>query len=285
MEDRLRRAFEACRRIHEKYGKSYYFATRFFPEEKRLATYALYAFFRIPDEIVDEGSGTDEELREKLLLWQQAWQEAYAKGYSDDPVLHASAYVFHTYNIPFHYSEAFLEAMLMDTQKKTYETYAELEAYMYGSAAVVGLMMTHVIGFSDTSALAYATNLGYAMQLTNFLRDIREDWEERERIYLPQEDLRRFGLTSADIEQNRYSPAFVECMRFQIARADALYDASVPGISLLQQDGRFAVRAAGALYREILRKIEDRHYNVFLGRVRTSAAEKLWIALRCAFLR
>lgn len=274
-------AFEYCRRIQEKYGKSYYFATRFFPIEKRMATYALYAFFRIPDEIVDTKDAQSEEfVRERLLSWQKEWRRAYAGQGDVDPVLKAASWVFHQYQIPFEYGERFFSAMIQDTEKSVYETYAELEEYMYGSAAVVGLMMSHVIGFQDAVALNYARKLGEAMQITNFLRDVREDYEERGRIYLPVEDMRRFGVTVESIAEFRFDSHFRELMRFEISRADQLYEEVNVGIPLLHQDGRFAVRTASLLYRQILRKIESVDYNVFKGRVRTSLLEKVLLTIR-----
>ncbi|MBP7005656.1 phytoene/squalene synthase family protein [Patescibacteria group bacterium] len=284
MDPSLERAFQVCERIHAKHGKSYYFATRFFPREKRLATFALYAFFRIPDEIVDTDNASKIEAHQQLIAWKEKWRQAYQQERSDDSVLHAAAWTFHTYKIPFAYSEAFLDAMIMDTEKATYANYQELEKYMYGSAGVVGLMMSYVIGFSDPIALPYAEKLGYAMQLTNFLRDIAEDWDLRERIYMPQDDMRRFQVTSSQIREHRFDENIRELIRFEVARADVLYEEAERGIALLHKDGRFAVRVAGALYREILRKIEVQEYNIFRGRARTSFLEKVRITARCARL-
>lgn len=263
MTSELQRAYQECQRIHAKHGKSYYFATRFFPKDLRLATYALYAFFRLPDEMVDNPSGRDP--KGELERFRAEWRS----GVSTHPVLMAARDTFDRYHIPFQYSEVFLDAMIQDTWKTTYATYAELESYMYGSAAVVGLMMSHVIGF-ESGALAYAEKLGYAMQLTNFLRDINEDKEKRGRVYMPQDELARFG-------DDR-----IAFMKFQIARADALYDEANQGIPLLHARGRFAVRAASDLYREILRKIEKQNYDV-ATRARTSFWEKIFICIRARF--
>lgn len=275
-------AFEHCRKIQKKFGKSYYFATRFFPIEKRMATYALYAFFRIPDEIVDVNKDeTDESVRQKLLSWQKEWKAIYeGRQERANPVLDAAAWVFRQYDIPVEYADAFFSAMIQDTEKKTYKTYAELKRYMYGSASVVGLMMSYVIGFEDRTALDYACQLGEAMQLTNFLRDIREDYEERGRIYLPEEDMERFGVRVEDIATLHFTSNFKELMRFEIHRADLLYESANRGIPLLREDGRFAVRASSLLYREILRKIEVNDYNILKGRVRTNSLEKILLAIK-----
>lgn len=275
----LELAFAECRSYLETHGKSYAYATRSFPLPLRNATYALYAFFRIPDELVDNPV---HDPREALLNWKSQWHEAYNSRHSPNKVLFATAEVFHQYNIPFEYSEDFLHAMLQDIDVDHYATYADLEKYMYGSAAVVGLMMSHIIGYSDAVALTYAAKLGYAMQLTNFLRDIREDLETRGRIYLPQEDLERFHVTEADLRQHGVTQAFTQLMQFEIARADALYEEANHGISLLNQSGRSAVWIASDLYRTILRKIEHARFNVFGQRVRTSLFEKVWISFRAS---
>ncbi len=270
--------FEVARRLHKKHGTSYYFATKLFPEETRLATFALYAFFRVPDEIVDNSpiNSADDLLRVKaeIAQWRDKWRTAYETQTSDDPILRVTTYVFHRYNIPYEYSEAFLAAMVQDLEKSEYATYTELEDYMYGSAAVVGLMMSHVIGFRD-HALEHAKQLGYAMQLTNFLRDIDEDYQERGRVYMPQDELARFGLSTRDIAEQRFSPAFKEFMQWQCERARSLYAEADKGVPLLEKHGRFPVRVAAALYSAILGKIAQQGYNIFQGRVRTTLREKL----------
>ncbi|MBP6945124.1 phytoene/squalene synthase family protein [Patescibacteria group bacterium] len=281
-------AVEVCRRIHHEYGTSYYWATRLFPREIREATHVLYAFFRVPDEMVDTVTGA-KHLRdqyqvaqmteglsslESLRVWQAAWQES-GKGTVHDPVLSAARELFQRYHIPEHYATDFLQAMQQDLTCSRYGTYEDLTRYMYGSAAVVGLMMTYVIGFTSPEALPYAEKLGYAMQLTNFLRDIREDFEERGRIYLPQDELKQFGLSDDDIENHIADERFMAWMQFQIARADALYEEANQGIALLHPRGRRGVRAGSDLYRLILRKIEQQGYDIYRQRARTSMFEKI----------
>jgi len=275
--------FEVARRLHKKHGKSYYFATRLFPPQTRLATYALYGFFRVPDEIVDSSPLHDVEdvldVTRRLAAWSKNWETAYRSGDSADPILRVTSYVFHRYNIPYEYSEHFLDAMLTDLTKTRYQDYDELRRYMHGSAAVVGLMMSHVIGYTDPRALHHAAQLGYAMQLTNFLRDIDEDYTLRGRVYLPQDELAEFGLSNADIAARNFSPQFEYFMQFQSARAHNLYEEANRGIALLHPQGRLPVRVASELYRAILRKLEDQDWNVFHGRARTSLPEKLMLTV------
>jgi phytoene synthase len=274
-----------CRSIAKKFGKSYAFATAFFPKEKRNATYVLYAFFRIPDEIVDmEPDASVQAKREKLHAWRSAWKNAYEGTLGEIrgdwlSVLRSTAAVFHTYAIPFAYSEAFLDAMEQDLTKETYATYQELEQYMYGSAAVVGLMMSYVIGFQG-NALKYAEKLGYAMQLTNFLRDVQEDSDERNRIYIPQESIKRFGVTEEEIRAHAWSVGMRALMKYEIARARALYREADTGIPLLAPRGRFAVRVASTLYEAILDKLEEQGANPFEGRARTSFGEKIMLLIK-----
>ncbi|HEX8552614.1 MAG TPA: phytoene/squalene synthase family protein [Abditibacteriaceae bacterium] len=280
--------FEVARKLHKKHGTSYYFATRFFPLPARQATWALYAFFRVPDEIVDSlpRNSPEEIARVKLELqaWRDGWNRALESGQSSDPVLRVASHVFKRYEIPVVYSDAFLDAMTMDLETTEYADYAALEKYMFGSAACVGLMMSYVIGFVDETqrdeTLRHAEQLGYAMQLTNFLRDIDEDWQERGRVYLPQDELAQFGLSNDDIAQRNFTPHFREWMKFQAARAQELYAQSQLGVENLQPHGRFAVRCAAALYGAILGKLEEQSWNPFAGRARTTKLEKVRLALK-----
>lgn len=273
----LDQAYRECARIQEKHGKSYYFATRFFDREQRHAVNALYAFFRLPDEMVDRESL--ENATKSLEKWESDWMAVMAGATTTHPVLMAAKDVFDRYQIPTQYASDFLEAMKQDLSKTRYANYDELRGYMFGSAAVVGLMLTHIIGWDKSSSAdavrGPATALGEAMQLTNFLRDIGEDYRDRGRIYLPQDELAHFGLTDADIANGIVTPAFVGMMKWQIARANTLYEEANEGIKLLNSKGRFPVRLASDLYRFILDKIEQNHYDVFTKRASTSFVEKV----------
>lgn len=264
-----------CTQLMRKHGVSYAFATRWFPRPLQEATAVLYAFFRVPDDLVDEAHANDAGREQALNAWRDAWQRTRAGEPSEHPVLRATYDVFHAYRIPFALGDDFLAAMAQDLFVTRYETYADLERYMYGSAAVVGIMMSYVIGFKNEETLKKARALGEAMQLTNFLRDIREDFDSRGRVYLPQEDLRHFGVTEDILRAHRVTPEFTELMRFEIDRARALYVQAETGIDELAPQGRFAVRLASRLYAAILTKIEDAQYDVFSQRVRTSFIEKL----------
>lgn len=270
-----------CREITERYGTSYFFATQFFPREVREGIYGIYAFARIPDEIVDDPAkgGKDETLSE-LDRWRTSWLAAMKAGRSDDVVMNAIVHTFHKFKIPVEDGEAFLRSMFMDEEVASYETYADLENYMFGSAGVIGLMVTRIVGYSTDAAFEYAKKLGYAFQVTNFLRDIREDSEELGRVYMPQDELRRFGLTNDDISRQVYDERFIEFMKFQIDRNRQVYREALPGIPMLAWRGRLAVRIAYVLYKAILAEIELVNYNVYLCRVRTNFAQKLWLSAK-----
>lgn len=272
---------EHCQRITRQYGTSFYFATQFFPKEIREGIYAIYAFARIPDEIVDDPQKDNLEItRQRLESWINDWREAYWAGRSEDVTVDAIVKSFRKFAIPIEECEAFFRSMLMDLEKNEYSDFRELEDYMYGSAGVIGLMVTRVIGYSDESAFKFAIKLGYAFQLTNFLRDIREDFDQLGRIYMPLEDLARFGLSQSDIAGRVRDRRFAEFMKFQIERNRQLYREALPGIKLLHWRGRLAVRVAFVLYKAILGEIEKADYNVYAGRVRTSRRQKIALSIK-----
>ncbi|HMO80464.1 MAG TPA: phytoene/squalene synthase family protein [Pyrinomonadaceae bacterium] len=279
--ERFVRGMDLCRQITRHYGTSFYFATQFFPKEVRDGIYAVYAFARIPDEIVDDPTCTDHAAAlRRLEDWRDGWRDAMAAGGSDDPVMDAIVHVFRHYEIPAEDGEAFLRSMFMDKDKFEYENYAELEEYMYGSAGVIGLMVTRIVGFSSPEAFPYAIKLGYAFQLTNFLRDIREDYEGLGRVYMPKDEMARFQITAEDIAGRVRDERFIKFMKFQVERNREVYREALPGIKLLNWRGRLAVRVAFVLYRAILGEIERANYDVFAGRVRTNRNQKILLSLK-----
>ena len=266
-------AYAASKALNAHHGKTYYFSTLFFPPQVRRSVHALYGFVRYPDEIVDNpppGTNPAAALRQ----YRADTLKALRTGGSDLPVLHAFADMAQRHALPPEYPMAFLDAMAMDLTRTRYETFDDLKTYTYGSASVVGLMMCHVVGISDPCALVPAHDLGLAMQLTNFWRDIGEDWAMRGRIYLPQEDMARFGYTEKMLAESVVNDQFLELMRFEIARARAFYAASDLGIPYITPECQLPVRLARILYSRILDKIEANSYDVFQKRARTSGLEK-----------
>ncbi|MEQ1646358.1 MAG: phytoene/squalene synthase family protein, partial [Pyrinomonadaceae bacterium] len=224
--------------------------------------------------------GSSEERRSDLEKWRESWLAAMKSGGSGDAVMNAIVHYFDKFQIPVEEGEAFLKSMFMDEERSTYENYAELEEYMYGSAGVIGLMVTRVVGYSSDAAFQYAVQLGYAFQLTNFLRDIREDYEELGRVYMPKQELRRFGLSSDDISDRVHDERFVRFMKFQIERNREIYREALIGIPMLAWRGRLAVRISYVLYKAILAEVEHANYNIYKGRVRTNFKQKMWLSAK-----
>jgi phytoene synthase len=195
-------------------------------------------------------------------------------------VLAAWADAARRHAVPVAYMEDFLAAMAMDLTVREYATFAHLERYMWGSASVVGLMMCHVVGASDPRAVPHAASLGLAMQLTNFLRDVGEDWRVRGRIYLPLEDLHRYGVAATDIAEARVTDRFRELMRFEIDRARTLYADADMGMEYLPPEARLPIRLARLLYARILDKIEQNDFDVFTRRAQVPTWEKLLVLAR-----
>ena len=278
----LAESYELCRRAQRAHSRTYYFSTRLFPPEVRPHVHALYAFMRYADEIVDNPGTTS--LGEQLLALEAFEEETLAAVACErvpNPVLRAYANTVRVRGIDPEDIAAFMQSMKMDTCVFRYPTYEDLAVYTYGSAAVVGLMMCRVIGVADKRADAHAEALGTAMQLTNFLRDIGEDWL-RGRVYLPLEDLERFGYAEEDLGKSIVDERFVELMRFQIGRTRRLYALADEGIVYIPRGRRYPVVVARELYAAILDRIEAQAYDVFSRRAETSQPSKLKVAARCA---
>lgn len=277
--NQYREYVDLCKKITRQYGTSYFLSTYFFPKTIREKTWILYAFVRYPDEIVDTQEKDTKEAYKKLSEWKKSWEKVYAgENEGVHPILEANALLWKESSIPFEYSSLFLDAMFRDTDKNRYSTYEELESYMYGSATVVGYMMSYIIGFKE-GALPYAKALGEAFQLTNFLRDIKEDLE-RGRIYIPKEDMEQCGVNEEDFRLPQVNTQMKKLIEFEIKRTETLYEKALPGISLLGKKGQRAVRIAFYLYREILLTIKKRPEIIFEKRVRIPKWKKIIIILK-----
>lgn len=270
--------------ILARYGTSYSWATRLLPKPVRADVAMLYAWVRFPDELVDNPP-PGQDSRKALAQWREDWNTACASAVASDhraSLAVQSALLFQRKGISSQCTEAFLDSMERDLTVDRYKTYQDLEGYMYGSAAVVGRMMVAVLGVPEAErAGAYpgADALGYAMQLTNFLRDIGEDYRERGRIYIPQEDMKTFGVAESDIAAGMVTDGFGRLMAFEIDRARALYNQAERAIFLLPPRSRFGVRVASRLYGAILDEIEKNGYDVFRQRARTGNLRKLRLTL------
>jgi 15-cis-phytoene synthase len=278
----LAESYELCRKVQKAHSRTYYFSTRLFPAEVRPRVHALYAFMRYADEIVD--TPHDLPLDAQLSVLEEFEDETMAAVSGEsvpNPVLRAYADTVRACGIDPGTITAFMESMKMDTRFFRYPTFSDLEVYTYGSAAVVGLMMCRVVGVAEGRADPHAEALGVAMQLSNFLRDVGEDWR-RGRVYLPLEDLARFEYTERDLASGVVDERFVALMRFEIERARRLYKVADQGIGYIPRGRRFPVVVARELYAAILDRIEDQQYAIFSRRAQVSRPAKLLVAARCA---
>jgi phytoene synthase len=252
---------ERGKEIQRRTGTTFHSATRLLPKRTREATYVLYAFFRVADEVVDDAAGVPPaEQREELERLRAA---ALGEAPTDDPVLAAFAAMCERHGIADADVHAFVDAMLTDVTKARYETFEELREYMDGSAAAVGRMMTAVMDPDEyETALPHATALGEAFQLTNFLRDVREDVIERDRIYLPLETLREYGVDAEQVFDLEYSEGFAAAVRHEMRRTEGLYQDGVAGIEHLPRGCQFAVTLAAVLYADHHRLIRELDYDV-----------------------
>lgn len=272
--------FDYARKQTKHYSKSFYFSARLLPEEKRWATYALYGFCRYADNLVDNPRNRNtDELLDELDFLKREIEYAYRTGQSEHPVIRPFIITAKKYGIPKEYPIDLLKGVAMDLTEKRYQTFKDLYLFCYRVAGVVGLMMTHVMGYRSSKAFYYAEKLGIAMQLTNILRDVQED-KEMGRIYLPLKELKQFGISEEDILDEKENPNLNALMKFQITRAHKYYNDAYKGIALLKKNAQFAIYASAKIYRGILHKIEGRNFNPFKGRVYVSQKKKVGILLQ-----
>lgn len=273
-------AFEHARRVTGHHARTFALATRLLPKKKRWATYALYGFCRYADNLVDvPRDRTVKERVEELERLRTELETAFRHGESEHPAVGPLVAVFRAYGIPENYAFELIEGVRMDLVGTRYDTFEELYTFAYRVAGVVGLMMTYVLGFRGQAALCHAEALGIAMQLTNILRDIQEDLEQ-DRLYLPREELRRFGVSLEQLRQGRMTNAMRDFMHYQVQRADHYYEMGNEGIGYLEGESRIAIRAASDIYRAILRQLEQRDLNPFLGRAVVPTGRKLTLLAR-----
>lgn len=272
----LTASYERCRRLHARYGRSYYLATRLLPAWKRRHVHALYGFARHADEIVDGHRDAAERARALDALTAEV-TAGLAGEPVRDPVLPAFLHTVRSFGIDHDDIAAFLGAMRADLTVTRYPTYDDLLGYMAGSAAAIGTMMLPILETvpgCEQAAREPARQLGLAFQLTNFLRDVAEDLA-RGRIYLPLQDMAAFGVTEDDLRQPTTGRAVRELLAFEAERAHAHYRAAEPGIELLIPSSRPCIRAAKELYGGILAEIERSGFAVLERRARVPRRRRL----------
>jgi phytoene synthase len=278
----LGEAYARSRAINRKHGRSYFLATRLLPAHKRPHVHALYGFTRSADDIVDAPDGVTARQREaRLRDWGTAFLAGLAGSGVTDPLLPAVVHTIQTYRLDLEDFDAFLRSMAMDLKVTGYGTYDDLLGYMEGSAASIGTMMLPILGVVPGGDRAVAREgarqLGFAFQLTNFIRDVREDLD-RGRIYLPEDDLDAFGVSREllleDARRARASTPVKALIAYECRRAMEHYEAALPGLRLLEPRSRVCIRAAYLLYGGILDEVGRAGYDVMAGRVRVSCSRR-----------
>jgi phytoene synthase len=273
----LTASYGYCERLARQKAGNFYHAFRLLPADQRRALCALYSFMRVADDLTDE-AGPVADKCQALQTWRRQFHDALA-GDFNHPLLPALHHAVERYRIPVAYLEAVLDGVGMDLDTVRYETFADLYGYCYRVASAVGMACIHVWGFEGEGAESFAESAGIAFQLTNILRDLGED-AARGRVYLPREDLARFGYSEEQLREGARGERFTELMNFQVARANGYYDAALPLAQRLRPAGRAVFLVMLRTYRGLLDEIVRRDYDVFSTRVRLSRLHKLWLAAR-----
>ena len=278
-------AYAYCRSIIRHAAKTFYWGSLFLPRRKRMAAWTLYAFCRSVDDCVDEQR--DVAAAETALdLWRTRLLHAY-EGVASDPITYAWVQMLHTYDVPLQPALDLIEGARMDLHPTQPATFDELHLYCYRVAGTVGLLMAPVLGYRSREALPCAVDLGVAMQLTNILRDVGEDLANG-RIYLPRDEMARFGYSEDDLRASVIDERFIALLRFQMDRAQDYYTRARPGIEMLDKSAQLAILTSAELYRGILDAIRANEYDVFTKRAYVPTPTKmlmmprLWFAARFA---
>ena len=266
-------------RITRKSRSNFFFAFLTLPRRRRDALYAVYAFCRTVDDIADLGTDPVAQ-RAGLARWRAEVARCYDGGMPEHPVARQLAVAVREFRLPRAALEAIVDGCEMDLTRTTYETAEELDPYCYRVASAVGLCCIEIFGYTDPRARDYAVSLGMALQLTNIIRDAGVD-AARGRVYVPQADLKRFGVTNDDLRAGRYGPPFVALMEHQAARARRFYADARAAFPAADARSLVPAEIMGRIYYALLEEIEARRFRVFDERVTLPARRKAVIALRC----
>jgi 15-cis-phytoene synthase len=273
----LEQSYAHCRAIAKKRARNFYYSFVLLPPEKKNAMCAMYAFMRYCDDLSDEPGAT----LSAIERWRDSLTAALARRPDSNLVWPAFLDSVERYSIPHEYFYEMIEGVASDLQPGTITTFDELYRYCYQVASVVGLTTVHIFGFTSPDALPLAEKCGIAFQLTNILRDVRED-ASLGRVYLPAEDLVRFGVSVDDLKNARRTEQFGRLMEFETARARRYYRESAPLLDLIEPKSRPSLWALIAIYSRLLDHLAESHYDVLVRRISLSSLEKTWIVLRAA---
>jgi phytoene synthase len=273
-------SYEHCRRVAKSRARNFYYSFVLLPKAQRNAICAIYAFMRHCDDLSDEPeAGTPP--REAIEAWRGELDRALEGRFGEDPLWPAFHDTVERYKIPCAYFHEMIGGVLSDLGPRRIRTFDELYRYCYQVASVVGLTVIHIFGFKGQEALPLAEKCGVAFQLTNILRDVRED-AGRDRVYLPAEDCQRFHVDVRDLAEGKRTDEFVDLMEFETHRARAYYNEAAPLIEMVDRHSRSSLWALIEIYSRLLGRIEQTNYDVLSRRVELSAREKIRIILKAA---
>ncbi|VVB54694.1 Squalene/phytoene synthase [uncultured archaeon] len=275
-EGNLTNAYQYCRNVAQARGPNFSLGFSFLPAQKRDAVYAVYAFSRYADDIVDEKH--DMNVSTRLDLWEDALHRLY-EGEFDHPVTAAMADAVKGYHIPKKPFLDLIEGCRMDLRKNRYSDFSDLYTYCEKVASTISVMSLCIFGYKSEDAFHYGESLSTALQLTNIIRDVGED-AERNRIYLPQDELKKFGLTDADILNKTYDERFIRLMDYQTKRALSYFKDANNLIPLINDDSAYCVALMGSVYVGVLKQIEKNRFNVYSKKARISPARKALLVAR-----
>lgn len=266
---------EYCQNKAASSGSSFYYSFLFLPPDQRAAITALYAFCREADDVVDECSET-EIARSKLQWWREEIERMF-NGQPQHPVSQALQKPLEQFNLPKEYFEEIIDGMAMDLEQFHYESFRDLALYCYRAAGVVGLLSAEIFGYQDRNTLKYAENLGMAFQLTNIIRDVKEDIL-RGRIYLPMEELDQFEVTTADLHLPKTRDNVKQLLKYQTDRAHSYYDKAFEYLPAVDRYSQRSGIIMSAIYRTLLEEIERDQFHVLEHRISLTPLRKFWLA-------
>lgn len=278
-------SYRYCRQVARKRAKNFYYSFLLLEKPQRDAMCAIYAFMRQCDDLSDDPAESDQtKLGQSIRLWRLQLEHALHGDFADDLLWPAFHDTVQRYRIPHRFFHEMIDGITSDLQPRQVQTYDELYRYCYQVASVVGLTIIHIFGFHSVRALLLAEKCGIAFQLTNILRDVRED-AGLGRVYLPAEDLERFGVSTAQLHSGQEDSQFRELMQFEAKRARECYDESAPLMGLIQPKSRRSLWALRQIYLTLLAKIEQADYNVLSQRVNVPTHMKIALLLRAFITR
>ena len=280
----LQDSYRFCRQVARSRAKNFYYSFLLLEKPQREAMCAIYAFMRHCDDLSDDPAlaGT-QEMAKRIALWRLELDHSLEGDLGSDPIWPAFCDTVHRYAIPHHFFHEMIDGITSDIQPRQIETFDELYRYCYQVASVVGLTIVHIFGFTSVRALLLAEKCGIAFQLTNILRDVREDAEVG-RLYLPHEDLQRFGVAWEQLKSGTENEAFRTLMQFEASRAQTFYDESAPLLELVSPKSRRSLWALREIYLRLLSKLREADFAVLSRRINVPTSAKVILLLR-AFLK